>query len=73
MVRCVLTDHKGLIWIGTHFGLNNFDRERVVNYYHDKKNPNSLPDNEINFLVEDSLFNLWVSTAKGLALYDRKK
>lgn len=72
MVKCVLTDHKGLIWIGTHFGLNNFDRERVVNYYHDKKNPNSLPDNEINFLVEDSLFNLWVSTAKGLALYDRK-
>lgn len=37
MVKCVLTDHKGLIWIGTRFGLNNFDRERVKSYYHDKK------------------------------------
>lgn len=73
MVKCVLTDHKGLIWIGTNFGLNSFDRERVVNYYHDKKDAYSLPDNKIRFLVEDSLFNLWVSTEKGLAMYDRDK
>lgn len=71
-VKCVLTDHKGLIWIGTHFGLNSFDREHVVNYYHDKKDPFSLPDSDITFLIEDSLLNLWVSTAKGLALYDRE-
>lgn len=73
MIKCVLTDHKGLIWIGTRFGLNSFDRERVKNYYHDKKDTYSIPDNDINFLVEDSLQNLWVSTEEGLALYNREK
>ena len=72
MVKCVLTDHKGLIWIGTRFGLNNFDRERVKNYYHDKKDTYSIPDNEIIFLVEDSLQNLWVATEQGMVLYNRE-
>jgi signal transduction histidine kinase/DNA-binding response OmpR family regulator/ligand-binding sensor domain-containing protein len=73
MVKCVLTDHKGLIWIGTHFGLNCFDREKIKTYYHDKKDACSIPGNDICFLVEDSLLNLWVSTEQGLALYDREK
>lgn len=73
MVKCVLTDHKGLTWIGTRLGLNSFDRERVRTYYHDKKDANSIPDNDIHFLVEDSLLNLWVSTEQGLVLYDREK
>lgn len=73
MIKCVLTDHKGLIWIGTRFGLNSFDRERVKNYYHDKKDAFSIPDNDINFLVEDSLRNLWISTKQALCLYDREE
>ncbi len=73
MVKCVLTDHKGIIWIGTHLGLNSFDREKIKTYYHDKKDPCSIPDSNIRFLVEDSLLNLWVSTGQGLALYDREK
>lgn len=73
MVKCVLTDHRGVIWIGTHLGLNSFDREKVKTYYHDKKDPCSIPNNDISFLVEDSLLNLWVSTGQGLALYDREK
>ena len=73
MVKCVLTDHRGLIWIGTHFGLNSFDKERVKNYYYNEKEPHSIPNNNICFLVEDSLRNLWVSTEQGLALYNREK
>ncbi|MEY8612604.1 response regulator [Parabacteroides segnis] len=72
-VKCVLTDHKGLIWIGTHFGLNSFDGERVKKYYNDKQDVYSIPNNDICFLVEDSLQNLWVSTEHGLALYNREK
>lgn len=56
-VKCALTDHKGVIWIGTRFGLNSFDRERVVNYYYDKRDTYSIPDNDICFLAEDSLLN----------------
>lgn len=72
-VKCALTDHKGVIWIGTRFGLNSFDRERVVNYYYDKRDTYSIPDNDICFLAEDSLLNLWVATVQGLALYNREK
>ena len=64
-VKCALTDHKGVIWIGTRFGLNSFDRERVVNYYYDKRDTYSIQDNDICFLAEDSLLNFWVATVQG--------
>lgn len=73
MVKCVLMDHEGTIWIGTQFGLNCFDREHVKNYYHEEKDINSIPDNDICFLVEDSLQNLWIATARGLVLYNKEK
>ncbi|MEG1749444.1 MAG: two-component regulator propeller domain-containing protein, partial [Tannerellaceae bacterium] len=72
MVRCVLTDHKGLMWIGTRFGLNTFDGERVQSYYHHKGGNRSLPFNDIRFLHEDSLLNLWIGTEQELSLYDRE-
>ncbi|WP_370861061.1 two-component regulator propeller domain-containing protein [Parabacteroides faecis] len=73
MVKCILMDHKGGIWIGTHLGLNSFDGERVKNYYHNKKDVGSIPDNDICFLIEDSIQNLWVGTTRGLALYNWEK
>lgn len=27
-VKCVLVDERGVMWIGTRFGLNRFDREK---------------------------------------------
>lgn len=48
-VNCVLSDHQGVIWIGTNFGLNRFDRERIVSYYNDKDNLFSIPGNDIIF------------------------
>lgn len=72
-VKCIWDDHKGLIWIGTHFGLNCFDREQIKSYYKEDGNSSSIPNNEIDFIVEDSKKNLWIGTAHGLALYDRLK
>lgn len=71
MVNCVISDYKGVIWIGTHFGLNSFDREHLTSYYYEKETPLSLPDNDIIFLAEDARFDLWIGTEKGLALYNR--
>lgn len=70
-VKCVTTDYKGLLWIGTPSGLNSFDREQIRVYNQNKNDPYSLPGNEVDFVVEDSLLNLWVATDRGLALYDR--
>ncbi|RHR61812.1 helix-turn-helix domain-containing protein [Parabacteroides sp. AF17-28] len=72
-VNCVLTDHQGVIWIGTNFGLNRFDRERIVSYFYDKDNPCSIPGNDILFLTEDRHSNIWIGTDKGLVRYDRRE
>ena len=48
-VNCVLSDHQGVIWIGTSFGLNRFDRERIMSYNNDKDNLFSIPGNDIIF------------------------
>lgn len=72
-VNCVLSDHQGVIWIGTSFGLNRFDRERIMSYYNDKDNLFSIPGNDIIFLTEDLQHNIWIGTDRGLARYDRSK
>ena len=70
-VNCILKDYKGIIWIGTQMGLNRFDQYELKNYFYDSYSPNSLPDNDICFLKEDSLLNLWIGTQEGLAIYNR--
>ena len=34
-VKCVLVDERGVMWIGTRFGLNRFDREKITVYQED--------------------------------------
>lgn len=70
-VNCVLKDYKGIIWIGTQMGLNRFDQYELKNYFYDSYSSHSLPDNDICFLEEDSLLNLWIGTREGLSLYSR--
>ncbi|MDY5238154.1 response regulator [Bacteroides helcogenes] len=68
-VQAVLSDHKGYLWIGTQSGLNRYDRNMLTQYSDSKEQ--MLPSNDILFITEDALFNLWVATGKGICLYDR--
>ena len=61
-VKCVLVDESGVMWIGTRFGLNRFDREKITVYQEERENPNSLPYNDIVSLEEDAEGNVWVGT-----------
>lgn len=72
-VQCILNDHKGYLWIGTESGLNCYDRDHLKQYFHSPKDSTSLPTNDITFIAEDSLLNLWVATSAGLCLYNRAK
>lgn len=69
-VRCILTDHRGFVWIGTKYGLNRFDRYELKSYFFNKERQNSLPGNQINFILEDKAKNIWISTEKGLVKYN---
>lgn len=70
-VQCVLNDHKGYLWIGTEAGLNCYDRDHLKHYLHRSEDESSLPSDNIIFIAEDSLYNLWVATTVGICLYNR--
>ncbi|MDG5798911.1 response regulator [Marinilabiliaceae bacterium ANBcel2] len=69
-VTDVLRDERGLLWIGTKYGLNRYDGTYMRNYfYDDDSRKGSLPGNYIFFVEEDYIGNIWVGTDQGLAKY----
>lgn len=70
----ILEDQKGNLWLGTNGGGLNFlskeerikDNPKFKRYQHDPNDSNSLSDNTIRSLLEDSQGNLWAGTDKGL-------
>jgi len=80
--RTVLVDREGALWVGTGYpwkknqvgGLNRYrpNTEDFFHYHHDPKDPNSLINNKVTALFEDSKGNFWVGTGgDGLHLMDR--
>ena len=53
-VYCILQDKKGFMWFGTQEGLNRFDGYEMKVYKHDPKDINSLSDNYILCMCEDT-------------------
>ncbi|MBP7239123.1 MAG: hypothetical protein KBA14_02780, partial [Saprospiraceae bacterium] len=81
-VRALYEDHQGTLWVGTGFvwdnnalgGLNRFDRNTgtFTRYLHDPKNNNSLINNKVRAIFEDSHGILWIGTmGDGLHSIDR--
>ena len=67
-----MNDSQENLWIGTYSGglyrwtkngQNNFEKKRIVAQ---PNSPNSLSDNIIRSLLEDSKGNIWVGTGGGL-------
>jgi signal transduction histidine kinase/ligand-binding sensor domain-containing protein len=87
-VRAIYEDRSGTLWIGTgspfadnggkpdEGGLNRMDKKTgtFTCYLHNPADPNSLANNKVRALYEDSKGNFWVGTAgsDGLHLMDRK-
>ena len=67
----VIKGINGFLWIGTRNGLNRFDGHSFKKYYADKTKKNkAISDNAIAGLIEDSLYNIWIGTDKGLSCYN---
>ncbi len=58
----ILESSHGFLWIATEDGLNRFDGYSFVTYRHDPDDPQSLAENDINSLAEDSEGRLWIGT-----------
>lgn len=73
-VRCVSQDSYGFIWFGTgDNGINKYDGYECKVYKNDPKDKSSLTNNGINTLYIDKKHRLWVSTQRGLNIYNREK
>ncbi|MDD4823207.1 MAG: two-component regulator propeller domain-containing protein [Bacteroidales bacterium] len=64
MVRTLLQDKYGFIWIGTDMGLNRYDGATIKVYRYDAQIPNGF----ISALYEGE-DAMWVGTDRGLFLY----
>lgn len=69
-VSCLLQDHQGIIWAGTEYGLLRFDGLRTTTYLPEKNNPNSISNEFIYDIFEDSRRCIWISTRNGLNKLD---
>ena len=85
-IRVIYEDRLGTIWVGCGEpfpplninpggGLNRFDKAtgKFTRYLHDPANPNSIANNKVRAILEDSKGNFWIGTAgDGLQTLDRK-
>ena len=75
IVRCILKDKNGMLWIGTDGGLNKFNpRTRTFKrYFYNSNDPGSLRNNLLKVIHEDRDGDIWIATnGGGLELYDKK-
>lgn len=63
-------DRHGMMWLGTHSGLKQYDGYTVRTYRSDAYTPGILPNNCVESITEDHDSHLWIGTRDGLARMD---
>jgi ligand-binding sensor domain-containing protein/serine phosphatase RsbU (regulator of sigma subunit) len=69
----IIQDRRiGQIWLSTKDGLQIFSpsKKEFIRYIHDPSNSNSISNNRIRAIYEDSRDNLWIGTEEGLNLFN---
>ncbi len=69
LIKRMVQDSRGFIWIATENGLNKFDGWTFTHYFHDGKDSTSLQNNYLESLLSDSKGRLWVASRKGVQCY----
>ena len=71
-IRMMLQDSKGFMWLGTNKGLNRYDGTKFTVYRHHENDSTSLGDAQVDAAYEDQARTLWLATAAGLSLIERR-
>lgn len=69
LIRCIIQDKYGFIWVGTNYGLNRFDGYKFSTYLCNPADITTIQDNEIVKLYPYSKEFLFVATNRGLYKY----
>lgn len=65
ITRCVLQDARGMLWIGTPEGLHYYDGYTFKIFRKSSVDPNTLRDNFITKLAEDTAGDIWMGYQQG--------
>ena len=68
-VQCIEKDHFGFMWFGTDNGLCRYDGYDF-DYYETSREENALWDNRIIDVVSDNNHLLWITSSKGLQVFN---
>ncbi len=60
IIRCVLQDSRGMLWVGTPDGLNTFDGINFNTLRKSTTNENSIKGNFVTKLAEDKVGDIWI-------------
>lgn len=71
-VNALLSDSKGLLWIGTSMGLDLYDPivDTITNFK-SGGSINSLSNEDVRIIYQDNAGTIWIGTYKGLNKVDR--
>jgi signal transduction histidine kinase/ligand-binding sensor domain-containing protein/DNA-binding NarL/FixJ family response regulator len=70
-VFCVLQDYLGYLWIGTEYGLVQYDGYSMKVFQPEEDNSGSISNGTIMTIYEDTNKTLWIGTDGGLNKFDR--
>lgn len=70
-VECIFKDSEGFVWIGTQYGLNQFNGYSLKTFRKNYNDSTTISGNRISAIVEDAYGNLWIGTSHGLNLFHR--
>jgi signal transduction histidine kinase/ligand-binding sensor domain-containing protein/ActR/RegA family two-component response regulator len=69
-IRCIIQDKDGFLWFGTFGGgLNQYDGSDFRVFQNDKANVNSLINDQVMTLCEDTSGAIFIGTVGGICLY----
>ncbi len=60
-VKCAFQDSSGLMWVGTTFGLSRFDGQKFTNFFHDRKDQNSIGQDQVVDIRQVRRGRLWIA------------
>lgn len=68
VIRTILSLSDGGLWIGTEDGLFYHENSKTIRYIHSPDNSNSLLNNSVWSLFQDSQKNIWIGLDYGLSI-----
>lgn len=69
-IIAIIKDSKGFMWYGTASGLTRYDGHNFYTFRNQKNDTLSIPDNYVDFIIEDKDEKLWMRAGGELVLYD---